>query len=945
MSYIGKNPKVNTLNMTAQAALPTTPVEGMLWRSDGTVRGVGLFEYKNANWIQVDEQLGDADTLSLQSSDGVNLTYDANWYSSGSLNIQGRSDTWGAEREDLSGTGTNDFLSLSTTAADLLNSRGVSVIKFAPTDATAGRNAYFGIRRDLQQGWRGSNLVVDFRYKTNESTGDTTGTDWLFVARDASLPPLEISTQSTNTFVVSAIADVLAEDGTTSIYQAPVVGDSIMLTDTSNNTYIRYITVLSTAATSGSTPTVTYSGTDLTLPTSTTANATVIPGIFTSLTQYLPAADSEGKSYKAQVKTDTDTKAIEYGIMHISTQTDQQIYVDNILLSANKFLQASSRGKSECYFAKSQTLFWSTTGTTSVWDFDLLVAQAGSPLLAQSNLISIADDDSKTKITAKEDIAITVNITAYMAAENKMEIYDGNGDIIGVQQTQSSTINTYNQISATINLAKDGYIYTTTASKGNTTGAISITVEPQVNDVIILESQDEIFTSWVSYTPTGAYSTNVTYSGKWRRVGDTMEIRVMLEFTGVASGTMGVSIPSGYSVDLNKLARSSTNTKNKIGEFQYDAAGSYYYQGTVGVSATSGNVIGLGQVYMGDGTYIYTQNWSGTSGTGDVMQIQASFPVQGWTANFNPLLSMPLVDLGQPTEFWYHGWDSGVALWDGTSGQYLWDEALLRGPNLGNGVGNLANSNFITVSNITSGTNTVTAVQAKQDIILNMGMSGSLTAAQEIACYDTNDVSLFRQQQYGSTYHTSCSINVKLSAGDYIYWYAHLTHTYGNVWITATKPQTGNMAHIIKPAVAIIKDVKAYNADAGAATSGDWRTRDLNTIEGESWFVTLADPDFTLEPGTYKINATSPFYGATYYSSVRLYDVTNSSVVKYSAQTYAHTAQVNALIDAVLTIGASTAFRIQYRVQTTDADGLGLSNYLDSTAVSVYTTVRIEKLK
>ena len=282
MSYIGKNPKADTLNLTPQSALPTTPSEGMLWRSDGTVRGVGLFEYKSGNWIQVDEQLGDSDTLDLQTADGCNLTYNANWYSSGSLNIQGRSDTWGAEREDLSGTGTNDFITLSTTAADLLNSNGISVIKFAPTDATAGRNSYFGRRVDLQQGWRGSNLVVEFRYKTAETSGDTTGTDWLFVARDASIPPLEIASQGTNTLTTSALAAVVAEDGTTSVYKAPAVGDAIMLTDTSNNTYLRYITVVTGTANAGGTPVITSSGTDLTLPTGTDASATGMPGIFTS---------------------------------------------------------------------------------------------------------------------------------------------------------------------------------------------------------------------------------------------------------------------------------------------------------------------------------------------------------------------------------------------------------------------------------------------------------------------------------------------------------------------------------------------------------------------------------------------------------------------------------------------------------------------------------------
>tara|TARA_R110002020_G_C15682902_1_gene719069 strand:- start:33 stop:494 length:462 start_codon:yes stop_codon:yes gene_type:complete len=153
------------------------------------------------------------------------------------------------------------------------------------------------------------------------------------------------------------------------------------------------------------------------------------------------------------------------------------------------------------------------------------------------------------------------------------------------------------------------------------------------------------------------------------------------------------------------------------------------------------------------------------------------------------------------------------------------------------------------------------------------------------------------------------------------------------------------MAHIIKPAVAILKDVKAYNVDGGGSTTGAFNSRDLNTIEGESWFVTLSDPNFTLEPGMYKIEARVPFVG-TNYSSARLYDVTNSAVVKYSNTSWTQPGGSLCIIDTVKTVTASTQFRIQYRVSAASAgNGLGVQQNTDSTAVSVYTQVVIEKLK
>ena len=934
MSYIGKNPKADTLNLTPQSALPTTPSEGMLWRSDGTVRGVGLFEYKSGNWIQVDEQLGDSDTLDLQTADGCNLTYNANWYCVGSVNIQGRSDTWGAEREDLSGTGTNDFITLSTTAADLLNSNGVSVIKFAPTDATAGRNAYFGKRIDLQQGWRGSNLVVEFRYKTAETSGDTTGTDWLFVARDASLPPLEIASQGTNTLTTSALAAVVAEDGTTSVYQAPAVGDAIMLTDTSNNTYIRYITVVTGTANAGGTPVITYSGTDLTLPTGTDANATAMPGIFTSLTQYLPASDDQGSSYKAQVKTDTDTKTIEYGIMHISTQTDQQIYVDNLLLSANKFLQASSQFKSECWEVENSSDFYDAVGDEANWDKSLLVPRGGSPAIDDSKVLEIAEINSGTtfgtvtgmraRVDCKLDVQFSgeLNDSAFIGLYTIME---NNSPFAMAHNETSATGDGINvSIAASICLSKDEYIWVRSNGLNARTGAASIVATPQVSPVILLESQDEIFTDWVSYDITRmkktasdanhdstGFGTNECNEARWRRVGDSMEIqwnfRQSTAGNAGTDGTYVIPLPDGYSIDTTKVGASdfsSTNAGVTVGYGRISASADTlgaqtkpaFPQVTEGV--TWGLQLGLVAVASNllDDTYHMWASGVFDLGTNPLaITMSAKVPIQGWNANFNPLLSMPLVEIGGNTE---------QGLWETAAGystaatktQYFSNETFSTISSLGTVVNNSTDGWKFTASQKCK----VTAVQVVASSAAGSYWGWSLNATSITTSIDALSFANGRRVVEGNDDANSIAtipITTLMEPGDVLRPQGgastlNLT-SYQSVQIVVEKDFSNtNMAHIIKPAVACLINSQNAGSTGGTIAAGtSWTSLKLNVAFGETWFVTGAfdgnggtNTNFTLEPGTYECDMVCPVWssGVNGLGQMALYNVTDSTYVEGS---------------------------------------------------------------
>lgn len=68
-------------------------------------------------------------------------------------------------------------------------------------------------------------------------------------------------------------------------------------------------------------------------------------------------------------------------------------------------------------------------------------------------------------------------------------------------------------------------------------------------------------TDWVSYTPTGSWSTNTTYTGRWRRVGDSMEIRVNLSLGGAPTAAdLSVDLPSGFTIDSTKIGDANFGT-------------------------------------------------------------------------------------------------------------------------------------------------------------------------------------------------------------------------------------------------------------------------------------------------------------------------------------------------------------------------------------------------
>lgn len=142
-----------------------------------------------------------------------------------------------------------------------------------------------------------------------------------------------------------------------------------------------------------------------------------------------------------------------------------------------------------------------------------------------------------------------------------------------------------------------------------------------------------LVTDWEQYTPTGTWTTNTTYEGWKRRVGDTAEYVVLVETIGAPNAAgLQINIEDG-SIDTSKDPVTSTDYSYGIGSVSdlgvenYTLRVRYVNDTTVGVflfGATSTYISGAASV-----TNTTPMNFS----SGDRVYLRFSVPIQGWSSN------------------------------------------------------------------------------------------------------------------------------------------------------------------------------------------------------------------------------------------------------------------------------------------------------------------------
>lgn len=144
-----------------------------------------------------------------------------------------------------------------------------------------------------------------------------------------------------------------------------------------------------------------------------------------------------------------------------------------------------------------------------------------------------------------------------------------------------------------------------------------------------------IITDWTSFTPTGSWSTNSTYTGRWRRVGDSMEVIVNISLAGAPTSTgLTVNLPSGYTIDTNKIvAQAGTIGSLGHGSAADSGVATYglvvHYNTTTSVAVYAQNAA---STYLFHSTSQVTQALPFTFGSPDQVEINFKVPISNWTS-------------------------------------------------------------------------------------------------------------------------------------------------------------------------------------------------------------------------------------------------------------------------------------------------------------------------
>ena len=163
-------------------------------------------------------------------------------------------------------------------------------------------------------------------------------------------------------------------------------------------------------------------------------------------------------------------------------------------------------------------------------------------------------------------------------------------------------------------------------------------------------------------------------------------------------------------------------------------------------------------------------------------------------------------------------------------------------------------------------------------------------------------------------------------------------HFDGTAWIAAASGGAVSIAYL--------KEILAPATSNGTFTSGSYITRVINTLEGDTSFISLSSNQFTLDPGTYYIHSMSPGYNVNEHKSV-IYSITDSAIeptlVGGTARAAGNSQTVSIIVGRLI-VSSTEVFEVRHRSAATFSTGLGVSQGGFTAASSVYLQVMVMKI-
>jgi hypothetical protein len=949
MSYIGNNPTVEDLrvtgtlgirsakllDLTVSSTAPGSPAEGMIYYNDGTgTISEGLKVYKNGNFVSLDAQQGDADTLQLlQAKDQPTIKFNA---AISSTSVVGN--TLPVPTPTSTGTGGVGTFEVPSTGTDALmsNDDASRVFKYISSSTADSESDYFGVSLAIPKGFRSENIALQFLYRTvtTSTTAMSDGQFKVFIQDKTNGK----SVTSTTTGSIAPGSNIQVSDRT-----GIGVGDKVFLESGTGNAAApanditeAYVTSIDGSTGAGN---ITVSQT-VQMP--ATAGGRIITKLLSDLTvggiDAAPSTAGTGKIKKVQFIPDSTCAEVYVWFQNTastgSTKVDT-LFFDQFLISGNKFLQVESQTKNEVVqvypSAAASSTQWSTTNTAIIQ-----FPSTGDIYNTTGNLVTFAS-------TAAAGCSITANKECIVSGFLMMQP-SGTGEIFG-WSLNSTQLTTYIQSITAAHIVSSirsdaseratcpvtirlqpgdvlrphaGNVPSSFTSTG-AVGRISLDIKPVDQEKVIVESEEEIFTDWTewSWAPEG-FGTVSGSKAFYRRVGDSLEISGYF-ISGTPSSTVDAAIPlpGNYAIDTGRVGASNTW---QVGQYSKLHGTNYYSAdgglGWVFYNSSSATKLYLSDQTTGDGA-IGIEKGNAVASASQGVLVKAKLPIVGWTSKYTPLLSMPLADYSE-----FQNTYSARVTNTGTT------SAITS-----------QSGNFIASSTRTGSNGAINIVWT----------SGFFTVAPSVVVsVDGQTGNSFAMVSAISS--TGCTINADEDGG---------SNPDRNMNLTVTRqgadyrevPQA--TAAIIKPSVCLVKDVKASNDNGGATgTQNTWHDRTLNRLEGESWFVnSFSSNVVTLPAGQYEIEAVQMASQCDGWAT-RLYNTTDSKTLapgspnKASAGAY----YANSHVKWVGTFAKATGVKLQYIVESTagGADSLGLNaatSGTNSTEDSIYAQMKITKLK
>lgn len=206
----------------------------------------------------------------------------------------------------------------------------------------------------------------------------------------------------------------------------------------------------------------------------------------------------------------------------------------------------------------------------------------------------------------------------------------------------------------------------------------------------------------------------------------------------------------------------------------------------------------------------------------------------------------------------------------------------------------------------------------------------------------------------GSNQDQSGSLSLKLNEGDVFYMESAGTpNNNDSTYLSANaRPiEATFLAAIPIDQVAYLSDQKALATNPGTSAADAVQTRTLNTLEGDTGFISLSSNEFTLSPGKYIIEASAPAFQVRQHQAF-LYDVTNTAYIKDGTTCYETNVSAGivtrSFIEHTLDVSTSTTYSIRHWTRDAETNfGLGGAPFAGNNPAStaIYTQVKITKIK